>query len=97
MHAETGYWRPVGDDRFEVVLSHPTGILESLAGTFTAQPGGGTFDLSSDAVTLSATAVEVRATERRFAIDGDQLNYDFSMAAVGLDMTHHLRAALQRI
>ncbi|MGI9595391.1 MAG: FABP family protein [Acidimicrobiales bacterium] len=97
LHAETGYWRPVGDGRFEVVLSHPTGILESLAGTFTPADGGGVFELGCDDVTLSETAVRVDRTARRFVIDGDELSYDFSMAAVGLDMTHHLRATLIRV
>lgn len=96
LHAETGYWRHVGEGRVEVVLSHPTGILESLAGTFTATPGGGIFDLRSDNVTLSATAVEVRETTRRFEVDGDTLTYDLSMAAVGLELTHHLSATLTR-
>lgn len=96
LHAETGYWRHVGDGKIEVVLSHPTGILESLAGTFTATANGGVFDLSSDAITRTATAVEVRETHRRFEIDGDTLRYDVSMAAVGLDLTHHLSATLTR-
>lgn len=97
LHAETGYWRPVGDGAFEVVLSHPTGILESLAGSFTAEADGGVFDLRCDEVTLSKTAVRVDKTTRRFVIAGDELSYDFSMAAVGLELTHHLRATLTRV
>ena len=97
LHAETGYWRPVGDGRFEVVLSHPTGILESLGGRFKIEPGGGQFQLRSDSVTLTATAVEVTETERRFVIDGDSLTYEFAMAAVGLELQHHLAATLTRV
>ncbi len=101
LHAEAGYWRPVtgagGDSRIEVVLSHPTGILESLAGTFTPTAGGGVFDLRSDAITLTSTAVEVRETRRRFEVDGDTLTYEVAMAAVGLELTHHLSATLNRV
>lgn len=97
LHAETGYWRPVGDGRFEVVLSHPTGILESLAGDFEATPDGGVFDLRCDAVTRTETAVDVGETRRRFVVAGNTLTYDFSMAAVGLELTHHLSASLERV
>src|SRR5687768_13450071 len=43
LHAETGYWRPAGTGRLEVVLSHPFGALELLVGTLV----GGTIRLSS--------------------------------------------------
>ena len=97
LHAETGYWRPVGDGGFEVVLSHPTGVGESLAGNFEPASGGGTFDLRSDSIMLTATAVSVTETTRRFVIDGDALSYDLAMAAVDQPLTHHLRAELQRV
>jgi hypothetical protein len=92
LHAETGYWRAVGDGRLEVVLAHPSGILESLEGTI----AGGVIDLRTAAVTGTATAKPVTALHRRFTLDGDELRYDLSMAAVGLPMTHHLRAVLHR-
>ncbi len=99
LHAETGYWRAVSPDAgaIEVVLAHPTGILESLSGRFVPSPGGGTFDLSCPTIGLTDTAVSVTATERRFTIDGDRLTYEFSMAAVGHPMTHHLAATLHRV
>ncbi len=100
LHAEAGYWRPIGEsaaDGFEVILAHPTGIGESLAGPFTATGGGGVFDLRCDSVSLSATAVSVTETTRRFVVDGDSLTYDVSMAAVGVPLTHHLRAVLRRV
>lgn len=103
LHAETGYWRPAGlaeggsgPGTVEVVLAHPTGLLESLSGTFTPTEGGGIFELSCPAVLTTATAVEVVATERRITVDGDTLAYEMSMAAVGQPMTHHLAATLTR-
>ena len=103
LHAESGYWRVGGAAAggggilaVEVVLSHPTGLLESLSGTFTPNDGGGVFELRCPAVVTTATAVEVTATERQIAIDGDTLTYEVAMAAVGRPMTHHLSATLQR-
>ena len=47
-------------------------------------------------VGLTESAVSVTETSRRFEIDGDELNYDVAMAAVGQPLTHHLRATLRR-
>ncbi len=105
LHAESGYWRPVGFTpgastfAIEVVMAHPTGILESMAGTFTAASGGaegGVLDLRCKPVARTDTAVEVAETTRRFEVDGDQLEYRMSMAAVGQPLTHHLAANLTR-
>jgi hypothetical protein len=102
LHAETGYWRPgevigeAGTVVVEIVLAHPTGLLESLSGTFTPTEGGGVFELTCPAVLATATAVDVSATERRITVDGDTLTYELAMAAVGQPMTHHLAATLTR-
>ena len=91
LHAETGYWRMAGD-RVEVVLAHPSGILESLEGSFDQ----GVVELSSRSVIGTATAKSVTELRRRFELDGDELRYDVWMAAVGQPLTHHLRAVLHR-
>jgi hypothetical protein len=96
LHAETGYWRSPAPGRLEVVLAHPTGVAEVLGGTFEATAGGGVLDLRTTAVTCTPSAKEVTALERRFEVDGDELRYTLAMAAVGLPMTHHLRAVLRR-
>lgn len=107
LHAESGYWRAVSPDPghvadgtdlqiVEVVMAHPTGLLESLSGRFTPSGTGGTFELRCPAVLGTATAVEVTATERRITVDGDTLTYQVAMAAVGQPMTHHLAATLHR-
>ena len=92
MHAETGYWRPAGAGRLEVVLAHPTGVTEILEGTIE----GGTIRLRSTVVALTATAKSVTALERDLDVDGDVLRYRVRMAAVGLPLTHHLAAELHR-
>jgi hypothetical protein len=92
MHAETGYWRPAGAGRLEVVLAHPTGVTELLEGTIE----GGAIRLRSTVVALTATAKSVTALERDIDVDGDVLRYRVRMAAVGLPLTHHLAAELHR-
>jgi hypothetical protein len=92
LHAESGYWRCVGGRAVEVVLAHPTGIAEVLEGPLDGQR----IDLASTAVTRAATAKEVAATRRVFEVEGDVLRYRVAMAAVGVELTHHLSAELTR-
>ena len=100
LHAESGYWRFPERGLAELVLAHPTGIVEVLEG-FAApnMAGSDTFmiDLRSTAVTGSASAKDVAQTERTFEITGDTLRYTMRMAAVGLPIQHHLAAVLQRV
>ncbi len=35
MHAESGYWRPTGEQGLEVLIVHPSGIVEVLVGEAT--------------------------------------------------------------
>lgn len=103
LHVETGYWRLVaatadGDEPsdaqgVEVVLSHPTGIVEVDVGEF----DGSVIDLRSLVIHGTPTAKSVTEVRRRFELVGDELRYDLAMAAVGLPLTHHLSASLQRI
>ncbi len=95
-HAETGYLRPQADGTTELVIAQPSGVLESLVGSITVTDDGVALDLESVAILLSPTAKSVTATHRRLTVAGDGLDSDLSMAAVGLEMTHHLRAELRR-
>jgi nitrobindin-like protein len=92
LHAETGYWRVVGPGQVEVVLAHPTGIVEVQQGSLEGQR----LELCSSSMSRTATAKEVTAVERTFEVDGDVLRYTVRMAAVGLPLTHHLAAELRR-
>ena len=44
----------------------------------------------------TASAKQVDLVTRRYDLVGDTLRYSIAMAAVGLELTHHLRAELRR-
>lgn len=97
MHAETGYLRVTDGDRVELVLAHPTGIVEVEEGRLERDDAGGlVLDLATTTVGTTATAKDVRALRRRFVLAGDVLTYDLWMAHADIPETHHLRAALRR-
>jgi hypothetical protein len=97
MHAESGYWRFPAPGRIEVVLSHPTGVLEVEEGTIEVTLDGTlVIELATTSVALSSTAKSVTGVERVFRIRDDTMEYELRMAAVGLPMQHHLSARLVR-
>jgi len=93
LHSETGYWRGRPGGGVEVVLAHPTGIVEVLEGTI----NGAEIDLASTTVIGTSSAKEVTALRRHLELAGDVLRYALSMAAVGEPLTPHLRAELHRV
>jgi len=92
LHAETGYWRVAGPGWIELVLAHPTGIVEVSEGPW----DGLSARLKSTVVSRTPTAKLVTAVERDFTVEGDRLRYELRMAAVGRPITHHLTAELVR-
>jgi hypothetical protein len=92
LHAETGYWRAKPGGTVEVVLAHPTGIVEVQEG----RQQGTRIDLHSTTMATTATAKQVTALHRSFELDGDRLTYTLAMAAVGQPLRHHLSAELHR-
>jgi hypothetical protein len=92
LHAETGYWRPTPKGGVEVVLAHPTGIVEIEIGVVT----GRRVELISHAIAGSPTAEEVSRLERRIHVVDDTMTYELRMAAVGQAVVRHLKAELRR-
>ncbi len=93
LHAESGYLRPAGSGRVEWVIAQPSGIVEVDAGSIIDQ----VLDLSSLTVATTPTAKSVIAVRRIVTVRADTLTYDLEMAAVGLELQHHLRAELHRV
>lgn len=93
LHAETGYWRCVSPTHVELVVAHPTGVVELSEGPLSAT----SLVLSSKLVSGTGSAKEVTAVVRRMTVEDDGLGYELDMAAVGVPLTHHLRAVLQRV
>jgi THAP4-like, heme-binding beta-barrel domain len=92
LHAETGFWRFVNERRVEVVLAHPTGIVEVEEGELL----DGSLHLRSVGMARTGSAKEVTKVERRLTFSDDTLRYSLEMAAVGLPLTGHLVAELVR-
>ncbi len=92
LHAERGYWRRGESGAAELVIAIGSGHVEISEGTWTPE----LLRVRSTAVVGSSTAKSVVAIERVFHLDGDTINYELAMAAVGQPMTHHLRAELHR-
>jgi len=95
-HAESGFLRAVADG-FELVVAHGFGAVEVATGRVDGgQLERARLDLDSLSLTSAPSAKEVTAVRRRYVVEGDELGYDIAMAAVGVALTHHLRATLTR-
>lgn len=90
---ESGFWRGTGERQLEVVLAHPTGIVEVYVGesAFTK------IELATDVVARTNTAKEVSGLKRLYGKVEDDLAYAIDMAAVDQPLQSHLSARLQRV
>jgi hypothetical protein len=103
---EVGWWRPgAADGEFEVLLAHPTEIVEIYLGRVRSATereargaeGWAQWELSTDVVARTATAKVVTGNHRRYGIVEGALLYAVDMAAVGRPMTPHLAARLEPV
>lgn len=92
LHAEHGYFRPVGIDRVEFVVVQPSGIVEVHHGTIE----GKSISLRASTVFTTPTAKDVSSVQRDIEVDGQQMNWRIAMGAVGQEHQHHLQANLSR-
>lgn len=90
---ESGFWRPQPDGEIEVMLSHPTGIIEIYEGTI--EPAK--IEIRTDVVARTSTAKEVNAGHRLYGLVNGDLMWAYDMAAVGQPLQPHIWATLKRI
>lgn len=91
---ELGFWRPSEDGaEVELLLTHPTGILEMYYGPIAPAK----LQLRTDSVVRSPHAKEYNSATRLYGlVDGD-LMYTMDMAAMGQPLGPHLSAQLKRV
>lgn len=91
---ETGYWRPQpGGTEIEVLLAHPTGIVEIWVGEI----AGAKIELRTDVVARTKTAKEYSAGHRLYGLVEGDLLWAFDMAAMGEPLQSHVSARLKRV
>jgi len=77
-------------------VAQPTGVTECHHGTVVTDGTATVIDLATTSVGCTPTAREVTSVRRRLRVDGDVLDYELWMAAVGQPDTLHLRGRLHR-
>jgi hypothetical protein len=90
---ESGFWRPAGDGEVELLLTHPTGIVEMYYGSI--EPAR--IQLRTDGVLRSPAAKEYNAASRMYGLVESQLMWVMDMAAVGHPLQSHASAKLKRV
>ena len=90
-HAESGFLRATPNG-IELVVAHTFGIVEATAGMFDEDV------LTLRSTGLLGTASASRSTKSSVATSSTaaRCEYTIAMAAVGVGLTHHLRAELQQ-
>jgi len=90
---ESGYWRPQPDRQIEVLLAHPTGIVEIYIGEVVFHK----IELRTDVVARTASAKEYTAGTRLYGLVKGNLMWAYDMAAVGHPLTSHMSAELKKV
>jgi hypothetical protein len=90
---ELGFWRPGPNDDVELLLTHPTGIVELYYGTI--EPAK--IELRTDGVLRSPGAKEYNAGHRLYGLVNSNLMWAMDMAAVGQPLQSHVSAELKRV
>ncbi len=90
---ETGYWRARPERQLEVVLAHPTGIVEIYIGEVAFHK----IELRTDVVARTESAKEYTAGHRLYGLVNGNLMYAYDMAAVGQPLQSHMSAELKKV
>ena len=92
---ELGFWRVLEDGEIELLLTHPTGVVEMYVGR--RDPVRPSVELRTDGVLRSPAAKEYNAGTRLYGLVDSQLFWAMDMAAVGESLQSHVAAQLKRV
>lgn len=90
---ETGFWRPQPEGGVELLLAHPTGIVEMYYG----ETSPAKVEVRTDGVIRSAESAEYAAGHRLYGYVNGNMMWVMDMAATGHEMTSHVSAELKRV
>lgn len=91
---ERGFWRVLRNGEIELLLAHPTGIVEMYVGR--RDEDRPMVQLRTDGVLRSPEAKEYNAATRMYGYVDSQLMWAMDMAATGHPMTSHISATLRK-
>ena len=91
----SGPWRVLEAGEIELLLSHPSGVIEMYVGRRDLDRPS--VQLRTDGVLRSPAAKEYNAGSRLYGLVGSELLWAMDMAAVGQGMQNHLSAQLKRV
>ncbi|GAB77813.1 protein of unknown function [Austwickia chelonae] len=92
---ELGFWRVLESGEIELLLSHPTGVVEMYAGKRDEQRP--VVQLRTDGVMRSPESKEYNAATRMYGFVDSQLMWAMDMAACGHPLQSHASAKLRRV
>ncbi|MEV0622917.1 FABP family protein [Nonomuraea sp. NPDC050404] len=90
---ESGYWRALPERQVEVLLAHPTGIVEIYVGEVVFHK----VELRTDVVARTVSAKEYTAGHRLYGLVNGNLMWAYEMAAVGHPLRDHMSAELKKV
>ena len=100
MHGETGFLRPAGEGRIELLLAHTFGLTELQEGAIEVAEvptSGLRLTLASTVIGVAGTAKSVDHVRRELTLTGDVLRSELWMTYAGVETSQHLRSELHRV
>jgi len=91
---EVGFWRVLDNGEIELLLTHPTGILEMYVGR--RDKDRPVIEMQTDSVMRSPEAKEYNSATRMYGLVESRLMWVMDMAAEGHPLTSHISMELQR-
>lgn len=91
--SESGFWRVQPERQIEVMLAHPTGIIEIYVGEVVFHK----IELITDVVARTVTSKDYSAGKRLYGLVNGNLMYAYEMAAVGRPLQDHASAELKKV